>query len=342
MKKVRLISIVLVLCMIVMLLLTGCAGNSESNSNSTASPETEAKAFPDKTITVIVPWPAGGRTDTWIRAIAVPMEKDLGVPVVVANHAGGAGVIGAQAVADSSADGYTLGPFTVAHMMAEYVKNPPFQPDLYEPVAGFTDIPYGIAVKADAPWNTLQEYLDYAKNNPGKIRHGNTGTGNEDHVYIEYLYHDLGIEALQVPYAGDAPAITALLGGEIDVAMMGLPPLMPQVKSGTIKVLAVSTRDRYEFTPDIPTFIEQGVDFERSTWTGFFVPKGTPPEVIERLQQAIEAAVNDPDFEKVMTDLFSPIVYFNTQQLKEKTESTRATLKELVDEMENMGIKIKL
>lgn len=324
----------LIIAMLAAVLVSGCSQNSQPK------PQEEYK-FPTRTINIIVPWPPGGRTDTWIRALAVQLEKDLGVPVVVSNHSGGAGVIGARAVAAAAPDGYTLGPFTVAHMIAELVKDPPFNADLYAPVAGFTSIPYGIAVNANSPWQTLEEYLADAKANPGKMKHGNTGTGVEDHIFSEDIYNRLGIEVKQVPYQGDAPAVTALLANEIDIAMMGIAPLLPHLKSGTLRVLAVSSAERYPFAPDIPTFVEQGVDFKETTWTGIFVPKGTPQAAIDRLRQAVEAAVKDPDFKQVMDGLNSPIRYYDTAQLTEQLNITRTKLKDLIDDLESRGLKLR-
>jgi tripartite-type tricarboxylate transporter receptor subunit TctC len=344
MKKKKSFWIVIAL-LVISLTITGCGGTKTTteatpNTGDDQAIDPEAANFPNKPITIVVPWGPGGRTDTWIRAIAIPMEKHLGVPVVVTNQPGGVGVVGAIAVAESDPDGYTIGPYCTAHYLASFLKTPPFEPEAYDPIAMFTDISYVIVVAADAPWDNFIDLVEYAKENPGKVKHGNTGTGTEDHVYASYLYNVLGLDMQQFPYAGDSGAITALLSGEIDVSMMAVAPAMPQILSGDLKALAVSSVERMDFLPDVPTFKEQGIDFTESAWTGLFVPKGTDPAIIEKLRQSVEYACNDAEFRKVMEGLYSPIVYKSGADLEQQINETLAKLDDWIKRILDAGIDL--
>jgi len=294
------------------------------------------EVFPERTINIIVTWPAGGRTDTWIRALAISMEKYLDVPVIVSNHPGGGGVIGAKVVSQAKADGYTLGAFTIAHFVAEYLLEPPFKKEDYDPVAAFSVAPYALAVSVDSPYNTLKEFMDYVKANPRKVKFGTAGRASEDRLRLDILCKETATEVKLIPYWGDAPAITALLGGEVEAILFAISPLIPYHKSGRIRILAVAAEDRFELVSDIPTFVENGINFTGSTWTGLFAPKGTPESVIQKLSKAIEVATKDPKFKEIMDGLFSPIEYQDSKGLANNVEQTSQWI---VETLEELGIK---
>lgn len=325
-------TVYLLVVILLVLALAGCGAPKESPPE--VNNDKQGEEFPERTVNIIVTWPAGGRTDTWVRAIAIPMEEYLGVPVIVSNHSGGGGIVGAQAVAQSGATGYTLGAFTIAHYIGEHMKEPPFKSEAFEPVAGFNITPYALAVNANAPFDTLEEFIAYAKENPGKIRYGTAGKGSEDHFRTEVLYKKIGIEGELIPYLGDAPVITALLGEEINVTLLAISPLVPHHKSGGLKILAVADKERSKYLPDVPTFMEEGVDFTGSTWTGFFVPQGTPAEVVAKLDEAVKMATEDPEFKKVMEHLYSPVAYWSSQELAENVELTKKWILDVMDEIE--------
>lgn len=320
-----------IICVLIFVLVTASFG---------CTPSEEVEEYPSKTINIILPWNAGGRTDIFVRALAHSLEKDLGVPVVVSNHVGGVGVIGARAVAAAGKDGYTVGPFTVAHLMSRFIRETKFEHELYDPVAGFVKVPHVIVVSSESPWDTVEDFFDYAKENPGAIRHGNSGAGTEDHLAAAKIYGDRDISVVQVPYQGDAPLIPALLSGEVDVTLIGTTAIAPHYLSGDFKILTISTDERFSLCPDVPTMKELGIDPPQQSWTGLFVPKGTPENVIKRLRDAVEVAIEDPDFVDVMESIYTPICFYDTDELGNQVDETNQYLESTINELEKKGIKL--
>ena len=248
-------------------------------------------AYPNKPVRVVVGNAAGGATDNLTRQIGVMLGEKLGQPIVVDNKPGGSTVIAAQALIASAPDGYTMAvfdPSTVA-MNQFLFKKPPYDAGkAFQAVTVLTRIPFGIMVKPEFPANNLKEFIAHVKANPG-FAFGSSGAGNPVHLAMESFRNAAGgLDMVHVPYKGGAPAIQDLLGGQLPSMMMDVPSAMQQIKAGKIKVIALTTAKRSELLPDVPTIAESGYPgFEASSWFGAFVPTGTPPAIVTRLNTAL-------------------------------------------------------
>jgi tripartite-type tricarboxylate transporter receptor subunit TctC len=257
-----------------------------------------AQQWPTKPVKVIVPWAPGGAVDVATRKVAQKLADQLGQPFVVENKPGASSTIGAQLVVNAPADGYTLVANDMSYSLLPYVfKKLPFdhEKDLV-PVSTTMIAPYAIAVKADGPYKTLQDLIKAAKASPGKLTYGTGGPGSAPHFATESLSMAAKMDLLHVPYKGAADAMTALIGGQIDLVMASVPSLVSQAKGGKARILAVSGDSRLPVLPDVPTFAEAGLkDFGILNFNGLWAPKGTPPQVIAKLQSEIAKAVAAPD-----------------------------------------------
>ncbi len=252
-----------------------------------AKPAAPAEEFPNRPVFIIVPWSPSGRTDLAVRGWAPFFEKELGVPVVVANKPGGGGVIGAAAVINGAADGYRIIPLSDSHVMAQFTKEPPFSYAELEPICKLTTQPLTMTVDADSPWNTVAEVVEYVKAHPGEVKHGASAAGTNDHTSSAWFWDDMGGEVKFVHYKGEAGP-RALAAGEVDVSMSPPIAVKPLVDAGELKILGVTLTERSPLYPDIPTFREQGIDWTRVYSDGIFVKKGTPPEIVSILSEALK------------------------------------------------------
>ena len=329
----------LLICMV------GCGGpsnetqNQVSNSQSSTNNDNE-EAYPNKTITVVVPWNAGGRGDTFARTVSNYLSKELDVSVIVSNQPGGVGVTGSYAVAESDPDGYTLGSFATTHMFASYLKDPPFKPEDFIPVGGYAEIYEALVVKADKSWNNLEDFFTDAKENPGKYIHGNTGMGQDDHIYAAALYAEQGVDVTQMPYDGDSGLTNALLAGEVDIAMIALPSVASYIDTGEMKVLAISSQDRLPNLPDVPTFVEQGIDFTETAWTALFAPKDTPDYVIEKLEEALDAVRNDPEYQETLENMHVDVNTLDSEGMKQEIDRLLPKIQSWLDTLESLGANL--
>jgi tripartite-type tricarboxylate transporter receptor subunit TctC len=256
-----------------------------------------AQTFPLKPIRIIVPYPAGGASDTLARQLSVAVSDKTGQPVVVDNKPGGATVIAAQALLHAPADGYTVAifdPSTVS--MNQYLfKKLAYDPATITPVTTLVKIQFGLMVASASPIKTLKEYVDAAKAKPNTITFGSSGAGNSVHLSMEQFKSVAGIDVTHVPYKGGAPALQDLIGGQIPSIMMDLTSAMPFIKAGQVRVLAVASPTRSEILPDVPTFAESGYsNFSAGSWFGLFVPQGTPAPVIVQLNTIFREAAATP------------------------------------------------
>jgi tripartite-type tricarboxylate transporter receptor subunit TctC len=283
-------------------------------------------AFPSKPITMIVPFPPGGLADIVGRPVADAMSRDLGQPVIVENKAGAGGGIGMAYASKAPADGYTvlmsLSSFTVLPE-ADAILG---RPQMYtlaslRPIARITADPTVLAVRADAPWKTVKEFVDFARAHPGEINYGSSGNYGTMHVPMEILSQQAGIKLTHVPYTGAGPAVVALLGGQIQAVASGPATVLQQVKSGKLRVLAHWGAARLATLPDVPTLKESGYDAEYAQWSGLFVPAGTPEPVVQRLRAAARAAANDPKVKEVILNAGSPILYQDTPDFEKYVQA---------------------
>ena len=259
----------------------------------------QAPAFPSKPVTLVVPVAPGGILDAVARMLAPEMAKQLGQPVVVDNKAGASGNIGATFVAKSPPDGYTL---LVGYSMF-HVGNPSMFKNLaWDPIRDFSSVamvavsPHVIAVHPSVPARTLQELVDLAKKEPGKLNYASPGSGSVPHVGMELFKQQAGIDVMHVPYKGAGPMMQDVIAGQVQMTVATPPSLLGFVQTGRVRALAVAAKTRHPLMPDIPTTSEAGYpSFQLEAWVALFAPAGTPRPVIEKLTAAAAEALKAPE-----------------------------------------------
>lgn len=261
-------------------------------------PASAQSNFPNRTITMVVPLPAGGTADLLARIAAEQIRNVLGQPVVVENRPGGVGgLVGTESVFRAAPDGYTLlcAPqltFSIANVLNPKMS---FDTRKFEPVSVLAAYPAILLVKPDLPVNSTAELIAYAKANPGKLNYGSQGKGQIAHLAMEQLMYMAKVELVHVPFRGSAPAITAILGGQIDVLPDLLPVTKALIESGKIKLIAVASTSRLKAFPNVPTVAETLPGFEADTWMGVVAPPGTPKDITRKISDAIRQAFRTPD-----------------------------------------------
>lgn len=286
------LSLLLVLCVA---LLGACS--SETGKNADA--KDAGSDFPNKQIELVVPYAPGGASDMVSRTVGSYLEEDLGVPVVTNNKTGGTGAVGMSYVEGKNPDGYTVGYVPVEMAMLSALGFADIEPSKFDLLGRAIVIPAAITVPADAPYNTIEEFIQYAKDNPGKVRVGNSGTGSIWHIAAAGLAEETGAEMKYVPFEGAAPAVAALLGGHIEAVSVSPSEVKASVDGGDLKILAVMSKDRDKTFPDVPTLIESGIDLEIAAWGGFVVPKGTPEDIKAKLEESVKGAVGSEEFQNL-------------------------------------------
>lgn len=257
-----------------------------------------AADYPSRLTTLVVPFPPGGSTDVLARQLAERLSKSSGQPVVVENKAGAGGTVGSQAVARAAPDGYTLvmgvtGSHSVSYSLYE---KPPYDPVKdFAPVSMIVSAPLVLAVNGNLPITDTAAFIAHAKANPGKLTYGSPGNGTSMHLTGEMFDLAAGTDTLHIPYKGSAAATNDLLGGQIDAMYGDVLVLMPHLKSGRVRAIAVTGAQRHPMLPDVPTIAESGVPgFESLSWQGLFAPAGTPEPVIQALNERVGAILSEP------------------------------------------------
>ena len=272
----------------------------------------KGQAYPSKPIRLVVPFAPGGSSSLVARVMSAEMEKGLGKPFVIENKPGGGGNIAMQEVARADPDGYTL---IIGHV-GSLAMNPymyaklPYDVDRdFAPISLLAIVPAIFVVHADVPAKDLREFVALAKSKPGQINYGSAGNGSAGHLAMEYLKQVTGMDLQHVPYKGTGPNVTDLIAGRTQASSAGTPPLMPHVKAGKLRVIAVGTSKRLHSLPDVPTVAEQGYPgFETSQWYGLNAPAGTPEPVIRRLaEEASKAAKSAVVLERFKSDDAEPV-----------------------------------
>ncbi|MDO8694189.1 MAG: tripartite tricarboxylate transporter substrate binding protein [Sheuella sp.] len=261
-----------------------------------------AQGFPNKPLRLVVPYPPGGGADGNARLLAQPMAAWLGQPIVVENRPGASGILAANSVLQSPADGYTMLFDTFPYVVNAVLHKLPFDPikDLL-PVSQAINMPLILVVPAATPFKSVQELITYAKANPGKLNYGSYGAGGAAHLAAELLARDAGIEWVHVPYKGGAPAMADVLAGRLSAYFTNPITGLAHIQSGKIRALATTGDQRMKVLPDVPTIKEIGYkDFEVVEWNGFFVPAGTPADVINKLSESVRLATQQPEVQKRM------------------------------------------
>ncbi|THC45342.1 tripartite tricarboxylate transporter substrate binding protein BugD [Massilia sp. Mn16-1_5] len=265
-----------------------------------------AQTYPTKTITMIVPFAAGGPTDTVARLVAQSMGNKLKQQIIIENVGGAGGTIGAARVAKAAPDGYTLFLHHIGHSTAPslYRKLSYNAQTDFEPIGLVTDVPMTIVARKDFPAKDIKEFLSYVKANKDKVTYANAGVGSASHLCGMLLMTAMGTDLTTVPYKGTGPAMNDLLGGQVDIMCDQTTNTTSQIKSGKIKAYAVTTKTRLANMPDLPTLNESGLPgFEVAVWHGLYAPKGTPKQIVDTLAGALQTALKDPNVKTRFADL---------------------------------------
>jgi tripartite-type tricarboxylate transporter receptor subunit TctC len=292
--------------------------------------------YPSKPVTMIVPFPPGGVADIVGRPLAAVMEKTLKQPVVVVNRTGAGGAIGMAAAAKADPDGYTIlmalssiSIFPVSDPLNG--KAPPYELKDFAPIALVTADPTVLVVGADSPYKTVQEFVAFAKANPNKINYSSSGVYGTLHVAMEMFANAAGIELFHVPYQGGGPAVTALLGGQVQALASGPAAAIGQIKAGKMRALAGWGDKRLALMPDLPTFKELGYkDVEFYIWSAVVAPAGIPANVQQKLRDAVRQAVADPAFRGAMEKVGTPISYLDAPEFRKFWDADAARLETAV------------
>lgn len=259
-------------------------------------------SYPNKPIRIIVPFTPGGSPDVLARTIGQKISESTGAPVVIENVAGAGGTVGADRASKAAPDGYTLlmGHVGTLAVAPAVYPNLPYDPiKSFVPVAWVAKVPNVLAVHPSMPVNNVTELVKYLKANPGKVNYGSGGNGSAAHLAMEYFKLSTQTFVVHVPYRGTAPSVTDAIAGQIQMVFTGAPALVPMVKAGKLRAIAVSSPKRLDLLPDVPTLAESGVKglegFEADQWYGLVAPAGTPAAVVQKLNQVVNANLTAPE-----------------------------------------------
>jgi tripartite-type tricarboxylate transporter receptor subunit TctC len=291
-----------------------------------------AQDYPSKPITLVVPFPPGGVAEIVGRPLAVELEKSLRQPVLIINRPGAGGAVGMASVARAPGDGYTLlmglssiSIFPVSDRING--KTPAYELKDFAPIALITADPTVLVVRTDGPYKTLKDFVDAAKANPGKINYSSSGVYGTLHVSMEIFANAAGIKLFHVPYQGGGPAVTALLGGQVEALASGPAPAIGQIRGGKMRALASWSSERLALLPEIPTFKELGYDAEFYIWTGVFAPAATPAELLSKIRNAVRQAATSAEFKSAMDKVQTPVSYLDAPEFQKYWERDAARLK---------------
>lgn len=285
-----------------------------------------AQTYPDRTITLVNPFPAGASTDQISRLIQPKLQAVLGQTVVIENKAGAGGNIGVSIVARAAPDGYTL----LTAPNANFTITPHFQPPPYDPLKDFAPIttvagaPLALVVHKSLGVNTVSELIDYAKKNPGQLSFGSSGVGSPHHVAGELINAKAGIAMTHVPYKGGSAAQADLIGGHIKVAVLTFSTVAALDENTPIKILAVTGKDRLKAKPEIPSMAETIPGFDVFGWVGIFAPAGTPKPVVDRINAEVKKILSDAEIAKRLDDLTFQVIADSPEGLAERIRSEYA------------------
>jgi tripartite-type tricarboxylate transporter receptor subunit TctC len=299
-----------------------------------AAPAARAQAYPTKPIRLVVPFPAGGATDIFARALSQKLGEKLGTTVVVDNKPGAGGTIGSDLAAKAAADGYTL----LLATSSTHSIGPSFGKVPYDAVADFTPIshvgnaPSIMLVPNTSPAKTVKEWVDYARKNPGKLNYASSGNGTVVHLGTEYFKAQANLFLVHIPYRGTALAIPDLVSGKVDVLFDSLPSGLPHVKEGRLRALGITSLKRSPLLPDVPAISDTLPGWESVTWFGLYGPKGLPAELATRLSNGVNQALQDPDVKERLGRLGIDPVGGTPAQFAAMANADRAKWKKIITE----------
>jgi tripartite-type tricarboxylate transporter receptor subunit TctC len=297
--------------------------------------QAQSASYPAKTITMVVPFPPGGLADTVARPVAEAMGRELGQSVIIENKAGAGGGMGMGVAAKAKPDGYTvlmaLSSYSVIpEADAVLGRSPLYALSDLRPIARYTADPTVLAVRADAPWKTVKEFVEDARKRPGAINYGSSGSYGTMHVPMEMLAQSGGMRLTHIPYTGAGPAVLALLGGQIEAVSTGPATVLQHVKAGKIRVLGHWGQGRLESMPEVPSLKEQGFGVEYAQWSGLFIPAGTPEPIAQRLRVAARNAANDARVREVIHNAGSPVLYQDSPEFEKYVQEDARRMVDVV------------
>lgn len=297
--------------------------------------EADSSEFPSRQIEIVSPWAAGGSADRTSRMIADAAEAYTDTSWHVVNETGGTGLIGMASVARSARpDGHTIGVIAGEICMFEHLGLADFGPEDVRQLIQYTETPAAVVVHEDAEYETLDELVDYAEDNPGELQLGNSGTGSTWHLCAGGLELEAAIDVQHVPYDGADTAIQSTVNEEVDATTVGAPEVAPRVHDGSLKALGVMSDDRHEALPETPTLHEAGYDLELGSWLAGFVPTETPDDVYEALLDVYDSVYENDSFESFMTDNNYSMVRRGPDELAEFMDEQYEAYGEIIDELE--------
>jgi tripartite-type tricarboxylate transporter receptor subunit TctC len=291
-----------------------------------------AQGYPAKPITVVVPWPAGGRTDLTARMTAQFLSEKLGKPVVVANHPGASGVLGAKKVTTATPDGYTIGLFSSGVVATQYTVPAPSDLKDYEPLGLINMDEAVLAVSDSSPFKTLPALVAHARAHPKELKLG-TAPGTSAHIMGAQFAKSANVEFLEVPFGGGGARSVALAGKHIDVDIDVPAIYKPMMEAGKVRILGIGAEKRSPLFPEIATFHEQGIDCLIGTWNGLFAPKGTPPEILATVERALESVAKDPRFIELMHRTLLGVRYMDREEFRRFLASEDVATKQITQQL---------
>lgn len=314
-KKVGLLAVILGM---MVLFLTACGGAGGGGKEGKNEANKQQEKFPIKPITLVVPFSAGGISDTLARAIAETSKKYLDQPINVVDQPGGSGTVGTNQVVTSKPDGYTLLLGSSGELASGlHLVKAPYGLDSYTPLCQIGWMRVVLATRKDAPWKSLKDFIEYAKKNPEKVSVGVPGTGSVVALTGYMFCQQVGIKLNFVPFQGSGPLVPALLGGHVDVALLNVPEISSQFKAGEANILVVFSDERVEAVKDVPTAKEQGYDVSGGASHFIVGPNGIPEEIAKVIRGTIKKVVSDPKFIETTNQLGYQLKYAETAESKE-------------------------
>jgi tripartite-type tricarboxylate transporter receptor subunit TctC len=294
----------------------------------------QAQQFPTRPVTLIVPWPAGGSTDIGMRALAAATEKHLGQSIVIENKPGAAGTIGpANMAASARPDGYTVAQLPITVFRMPFIQKTSFDPTKdFTYIIHVTGYTFGVVVRADAPWKTFNELIEYARANPGKLNYGTPGAGTSLHITMEQIAKMKGVKWTQVPFKGVADSMNALLGGHIHVTSDST-GWAGAVNAGAARLLVTWGAERTKNWPDVPILKEVGIDLISNSPFGIGGPKGMDPAVVKILHDAFKKGMEEQSYKDAMVKLDQEAYYLDTAAYRDFAMKQISEQKQLVEEL---------
>lgn len=305
-------------------------------SFSLAAASAAAQSYPNKPVRLVVPFPAGGATDVLARAITLHASEKLGQTIVIDNKPGAGGTIGSDFVAKADPDGYTLLIATGSTHSIGPLINPktPYNVERdFVPIVDVASTTSVMVASKTLPVNNLQDFIKLAKSQPGKLNFGSSGNGTNSHLSGELFKAQAGVFMTHIPYRGTGLVFNDMVAGQVHMLMDNVVTAMPHMKDGKIKVIGVTSLKRLPFLPDVPTLHEQGLkNFDVSNWFGIYGPRGTPPEVVQKVNAAFNAALKDPELQKRLAFLGAVPTGGTPQQMATIVATETAKWKKLITE----------